>query len=133
MLDIYVRDGNYADHLLETIEAAVQNNQVRKQWTLKADGKFLAICGAKTKKGLYSLPFFFFKAAVGELAGQSGPFYIHSDVEIQLNDKDGKPVENKKFTARLASGETRHGTADGSGKARLKDIAPGNVQIDLDS
>lgn len=133
VLDIYVRDGNYGDHLLETIEAVVQNNQVRRQWTMKADGKFLTICNAKTKKGLYSLAFFFFKAGIGELSGQSGPLYLHGDVEIQLNDKDGKAAANRKFTARLASGETRHGTADGSGTAKLRDIAPGNVEIELES
>ncbi|HMD68926.1 MAG TPA: PAAR domain-containing protein, partial [Chitinivibrionales bacterium] len=115
-LDIYVRDGNHGERLLETFATAVRNNQLRQQWTMKADdATYRAMCEAKTKKGSYSLPFFFFKAGIGELSGQSGPLYLHGDVEIHLNDKDGKTAANRKFTARLASGETRHGTADGSG------------------
>jgi uncharacterized Zn-binding protein involved in type VI secretion len=131
ILDIYVRDGNYADHLLETIEAPVNNNQVRQQWTMKVEEKYLTICDAKGKKKAYSLPFFFFKAAVGELTAQSTTLYLRDWVDIVLKDHTGKAIANKKFKVMLPSGEIRRGSTDGTGTARIKSVSPGNVQLDF--
>jgi uncharacterized Zn-binding protein involved in type VI secretion len=131
ILDIYVRDGNYTDHLLDTVEAEVRNGQVRQKWTMKVDEKYLAMCSAKEKKKKYSRPFFFFKVKIGELAEQSGILFLKDWLEIEVKDDWGKAVGNRKYSANLPTGEIRQGTLDSNGKAKLENIPPGKINISL--
>lgn len=135
IIQVFVRDSNYADHLLETFEAPVSGTRVEQQWTLEVDEKMLAMCDRKSSSGGYSNPFFFCMVRIGELAGRSGLLYYKDYAEIELKDDSGAAIADKKYTARLATGEVREGTVDGSGKAKLESIPPGtaNVEFDLKS
>ena len=51
-------------------------------------------------------------------------------IEIQLNDKDGKPVPGEAYKVTLPDGTTvADGTLDEKGHARVANIDPGNCQI----
>jgi uncharacterized Zn-binding protein involved in type VI secretion len=131
-LEIYVRDGNYADHLLATIEAKVSGDQVQTQWTLQVDEKLLSICDSKGEKGKYSQPFFFFKVSIGELAEQSGILYLNDWTEIVLQDDDGKIISNKNCRIALPNGEIRESASDSNGKMKIEGIPPGNLHISFE-
>jgi|WetSurMetagenome_2_1015567.scaffolds.fasta_scaffold00168_27 uncharacterized Zn-binding protein involved in type VI secretion len=132
LLEIYVRDGNYADHLLDSIAAAVDGNRVRRQWTLSVDEKYLSICGAKEQQKASSLPFFFFKVSIGELTVQSGALFLKDWLDVALKDHADNALADRNFKAILPSGEIRRCVTDDSGKARIKGIAPGKVRLEFE-
>jgi hypothetical protein len=133
-LSVYVsvRDSNYADHVLSTIEASVSSNAISRQWTMKVDEKYLSICGIKGEKGRYSRPFFFFTMKIGELSGKSGMLNLNDKVEVQYKDSKGNALTNKKFKATLPTGEVKTGTLDSKGAAKLEKVSPGSIRINLD-
>ena len=131
IIDIYVRDGNYTDHLLGTIEETVSGGQVRREWAMQVDQKYLSLCDAKDKKKKYSRPFFFFKVKIGELAEQSGILFLKDWVEVEVKDDKGHAVGDRKYSANLPTGEIRQGALDSNGKAKLENIPPGKINISL--
>ena len=123
-LDIYVRDGNYTDHLLTTLEGQVSGDQVQASWTLKVDEKFLGLCDAKGSNKKFSRSFFFFKIKIAELSEQSGLLYYQDWIEIKAFGMDGKPAANEDYILRLATGEIIRGKLDGNGMKRINNVDP---------
>jgi uncharacterized Zn-binding protein involved in type VI secretion len=128
-LTIVVRDGNYSDHVLASIDATVSNNRIRAQWIMQVDEKYLGICGGKAEKGRYSQPFFFFVVGVEGVVVRSAHLLYKDTVSIELKGPKGKALASKKFKAVLPTGEIREGTLDSQGKSELKSVPPGTVQI----
>ncbi|MBN1127510.1 MAG: PAAR domain-containing protein [Chitinispirillaceae bacterium] len=133
VISIFVRDGNYTDHLLETMEAQVSGEKIEKQWTMQVDEKYLNICSVKESKKKFSRPFFFFRVTIGDLGEQSGILYLCDKMEISLVDDDGNAIANAGYSIALSSGEIKKGTLDSQGKARIDTFAPGkaNVKVSL--
>jgi len=131
-LSVYIRDGNYTDHLLEKLDAEVNSDEVRVSWTLEVDDNLLDICDKKEKKRRYSRPFFFYKVAIGSHVEQSGVMRFRDYVEVVYRDDEGNPLAGKNYTAHLGDGSIRHGTLDNDGKARIENVSPGRVRIELD-
>jgi uncharacterized Zn-binding protein involved in type VI secretion len=129
VLDVFVRDGNYTDHLLDTLEVQVSGNQVQKQWTMQVDEKYLNICTAKETKKKFSRPFFFFRVRIGDLGEQSGILNCLDETEIEIKDSDGKPYEDREIEIGLPDGQKLKKKTDGSGKCSVKKISPSNVRI----
>jgi hypothetical protein len=129
---IFVRDGNYADHQLASLEAAVSSNKIQSQWTLQVDGKLLKVCDAKEKKKKYSLPFFFFRVTIAHLSEQSSLLLYKDYTELIVKDDRGNTIGNKKYKAFLPSGEIKEGTLDGQGHAKIENVPPGRVNISVD-
>lgn len=50
-------------------------------------------------------------------------------IEVQLVDKDGKPVRNEKYWIQLSDGTVKEGYLNAQGKVRLEDIPAGNCRI----
>jgi uncharacterized Zn-binding protein involved in type VI secretion len=132
-IDIYVRDANFGDHHLASVEAQVNNNQVKTQWTLSVDEKYLKLCDLKDTTKRSSRPFFFFRVAIGDLTEQSAQLYYKDWVEIELKDEDGKAIADKNFKAFLPSGEIREGKTDSQGKARIEGVSPGAAQLEIET
>jgi hypothetical protein len=128
-IDIYVRDSNYTDHLLTTIEGQVSGDQVQASWTLQVEEKYLTICDAKETKKKYSTPYFFYRVKIAELSEQSGLLYWQDWIEIILKDETGKAIAGKKYKAYLPTGEIKQGTLNGQGKAKIQNTTPGKVNV----
>jgi hypothetical protein len=131
-IDIYVRDGNFGDQHLASMQAQVNNSQVKTKWTMTVDEKYLKICDLKDTSKRSSCPCFFFRVAIRDLSEQSGLLYLTDKVEIELKDADGKMLANTPYIATLPTGEIREGKSDGGGKAKFEDVAPGRIKIKPD-
>jgi hypothetical protein len=129
VFDVFVKDGNYADHVLTALDATVRNGKAEVEWTLDVDEKYLAICGEKSKRGRYSQPFFYFIVHVGDLTQKSGILLYQDYVEIELRDEANKPVTREEYRLYLPTGETREGQLDGTGRAKEERIPPGNISV----
>ncbi|RJS19215.1 type VI secretion system tip protein VgrG [Corallococcus sp. H22C18031201] len=100
---------------------------------LTLDGKEVKIKGGKVKK-----------LAAGSLKSKKEKFKDIQKLEdakpgpmsVQVKSQDGKSLANVKYEMELPDGTVRKGTLDGSGKAELKDVPPGNCRMsfpDLDA
>jgi uncharacterized Zn-binding protein involved in type VI secretion len=81
-IDIYMRDGDCADHCLAGFETEVDNDHVRRQWTVQVDEKYHEKFGTGRKK--YSRRFLFFTVKIGELSEQSGLLHLLDRVENEV-------------------------------------------------
>lgn len=126
---IFVRDGNYTDHLLATLESKISGDALEEDFLLNVDEKFLSICGQKSKNTKYSQPFFFYKINIADLTEQSALLMYKDHVEIKLKDDDGNAVGNIKYEAHLPSGEIREGTLDDQGEAKIENTSPGKIKV----
>ncbi len=62
---------------------------------------------------------------------ESGLLTFKDWVEIELKDREGKPVPRKDYILRLPDGQERRGTLDGDGLAREDGIPPGRCVIEF--
>jgi type VI secretion system secreted protein VgrG len=49
-----------------------------------------------------------------------------------FTDSDGNAIVNKPFKLFLSNGEVREGMLDGSGYAKVEDVPPGRIRIQVD-
>jgi uncharacterized Zn-binding protein involved in type VI secretion len=130
--EVFVRDSNYADQLLETLETTVDNDAIEVEWTFQVDEKYIKIQTDKEKTPRYSAPAFYFIVRSAGVQSRSGLLRIEDFIELKLKDDQGNPMANKKFRLYLSNGEIRDGQLDGSGYAKVEKIPPGNVRVSFD-
>ncbi|MBD3343921.1 MAG: hypothetical protein GF401_02525 [Chitinivibrionales bacterium] len=129
--DIYIKDANYTDHLLESIESEINGNKAEVSWKLVVDEKYLKLCGEKKR---YSQPFFFFRVTAAELSEMSSMLLYKDTIKVKVVNDEGKPVKNKKYKVHLPSGEVREGTLDSSGNANISgNVSPGQAKVIVSS
>ncbi len=128
---IFVKDINYSDHLLTKLEAEIKSDKAEVEWELKVDENLIKIVEHKESIGRYSQPFFYFDAYCNELTAKSGILNVKDEVEVVFKDEDGKAIKDKEFKIILPSGEIKKGKLDGSGKAKIENVPPGEVKISI--
>jgi len=131
--DVFVKDGNYTDHILTSLEGKVSGDKVEVEWQLEVDEKYLAICGDKNKRGRYSQPFFYFIARVGGLMEKSAILKYEDTVSIRVQDEDGNAIPDRKVRLQMPSGEVREETSDANGNVSGTQVAPGQVKVRVES
>ena len=129
---IYIRDANFADKLLTTIESTVNSDKIEEEWQLQVDKKLVEIQESKEQIGRYSSPSYYFIVNACGFSARSSLLDIVDDLEIKIIGDDGQPVANRKYRVYLANGEVREGKLDGSGTAQIKNVPPGQVKISVD-
>ena len=128
-LEIYVKDLNAADHMLEKLEAQVKSDRIEGEWDLGVDGPFLEDQDAKREKGAYVSPKFYFIVKTAGLSARSKILAIKDYFEMELIGDDGKPVGGAKYCAVLPDGTIKEGTLDSNGYAKLEKVPPGRVEV----
>jgi uncharacterized Zn-binding protein involved in type VI secretion len=126
---IFVKDINYADHLLTTLEANINSDKAEVEWEMKVDEEYIKIVDEKKNIGRYSLPFFYFDAYCNELVAKSPLLYYDDFIELNLVDTDNKPVKNEDYIIYLPNGEVRKGKLDGNGYKKEEKIPPGLCNV----
>lgn len=130
--DIHIRDSNFADHLLTTIESSVDGDKIEAEWELEIDEKLLGDQDGKEKQGGYSSPWFYFIVKAGGAGGRSGLLWYRDYIELSLKDAEGKALANKKVKLFFPDGSVKEATLDGSGYAKVEKIPPGKAKIVVD-
>jgi hypothetical protein len=128
-LEIYVKDLNAADRLLEKIESQVKSDKIEGEWELAVDGPFLEDQDGKREKGAYVSPKFYFIVKAAGLSARSKILSIKDYFEMELIGDDGKPVGGAKYRAILPDGTIKEGTLDSNGYAKLEKVPPGRVEV----
>lgn len=129
--NIYIKDANYADHLLERLESKISGDKAEAEWELKIDEKFTGIIEYKENKKRYSQPFFYFDVYCDGMKASSDLLYYEDWVELQFKDEKGNVLADKKYKIYLPTGEIKEGKLDSSGKTKVEKISPGKIDITL--
>jgi hypothetical protein len=130
-LEIFVKDANYADRLLTTIESKVDGDEIEEEWEFQIDQPLLDSQDQKMKIGRYSAPYFYFKVTVGGLEQRSRMLKYKDWIDIKAQDDEGNTLANRKYRVRLPNGEIREGTLDDKGEAREEHLPPGRCTIEF--
>lgn len=130
-LEIYIRDGNFGDKLMATIESKIDGDKIQETWAFKVDDEYLK---AQEKKdgGGYSAPLFYFLVRSADITGRSDMLRIRDWMELKILDDKGQPVASKKCRITFPSGEVREGTTNASGFIRIEKVPPGKNKIKID-
>ena len=130
--EIFIKDTNFADRSLATLESKVDNDKIEATWVFEVDKSYLEVCDDKTKQKKYSSPSFYFMVKAGNLMARSNLLKLKDFLEIKLQDKDGKPIGNVGYRVHLPNGEIRKGKLDANGYAKEKNIPPGRPKVAFD-
>jgi uncharacterized Zn-binding protein involved in type VI secretion len=130
--DIFIKDSNYADHLLTTIESKVDGDKIEAEWVLEVDEKLLADQEGKEKQKRYSSPWFYFIVKAGGTSARSKLLWYRDYIELDFKDSKGNALANKEVKLFFPDGTVKQVTLDGNGYAKVEDIPPGRAKVVLD-
>lgn len=128
-LEVFIRDANFSNRRLESIEASINNNEINQDWTLEVGEELLNISREKELHGGYSYPWFYFVVTIADMKLRSGLLGYADKIEINLKDQNGQALADRPYRLRLSTGEVREGTTDSSGHAEEDDIPPGGARL----
>jgi len=130
-LQVFIRDGNFADRLFESIAAEVKSDKIEAEWELRIDDKLLKDQDEKKQKN-YSSPSFYFQVEAAGLRQRSGYLKYKDWLEIKGKSADGKPMAGAAYTARFPDGSVRSGKLDDNGYVKLENVPPGKAEVVID-
>ncbi len=131
----YDPDGHHEKFCSFPVE--IQNDKIDVQWEFKFtyDVSQIASEQERRKYGKHYVPveFFFIVVVDGVRVGEgqeSGKVRFKDWVEIELNDDEGKPYANEKYTVTFADGTKVSGNLDTNGFARVDSHHPGAFDVE---
>jgi uncharacterized Zn-binding protein involved in type VI secretion len=130
--DIFIKDSNYADHLLTTIDSTVDGDKIEAEWVMEIDEKLLADQEGKEKRKRYSSPWFYFVVKAGGTSARSKLLWYRDYIELEIKDSEGNALANKEVKLFFPDGTVKNVTLDGNGYAKVEDIPPGRAKIMAD-
>jgi hypothetical protein len=138
-LVIYEHDQDGAHDRITEIPALVKSKKIEAKWEYEyhEDTDEIATQEEAQRYGTgYNPPEYFFtiKLADVELGKkqESGLLKFKDWVMIELKDKDGNAIPNKRYTINFADGTNASGTLDNSGCARHDSIPPGPYTVEFE-
>ena len=129
-IEIWMKDINRADRKIVTIKGKkTSGDKVKTEWVFEyLDGEEKEASGGKKK---YSSPQFYFVVDIDGVRSRSGMLTYKDYIEIELKDKEGKPLENEPYIIRFSNGEIRKGNLDGNGYAKEENCPPVKHEIEF--
>jgi uncharacterized Zn-binding protein involved in type VI secretion len=126
---IFYRDLRGPDIPAGTVKAEVDGDKVEARWKLPDDG---AEPTADTDPSVgYSRPEYFFIVESEDCRAMSGMLRFRDWLELEFKDEEENVLANEEYRLVLANGEIRKGTTDSQGRARIENVPPGPVQVEV--
>lgn len=132
VLGIFIRDSNFPDKPYKTIKTKLKNNKIEEEWEFMVDDDLLKGQDSQGKKKGYSAPSFYFLVRTAGMVQKSNLLEYKDWMELNIKDKEGKAVANKKYKIYCPNGQVLEGKLDGNGHAKIEDIPPGKVKISIE-
>jgi len=130
--DIFIKDPNFADKGLCSLETNVSGDQVEVEWEFKVDEDLLKVQDGREEQGGYSNPSFYFTITAAGCKSRSGYLTFADTLELKLVDQEGNAASDVKYKIELPSGEVKKGTLDSQGQAKVEGIPPGKGRVTYD-
>ena len=129
---VYLKDLNRADVAVTTFEGVkLQGDKAEVEWEYEyPESEQSVVDEKKSDKPLkYSKPVYYFIVKVENVEARSPMLAFKDFIEIELKDKEGKPVKDEAYEVFLSNGEVRRGKLDANGCARVEDVPPGDFSV----
>jgi hypothetical protein len=133
-IEIYRRDITGPDVMIQAVELEVEGGKVETEWeyTLQMPDEQELEESEEEEQRRYSYPEYYFDVVVENCKAHSGILCYKDKLEFSYQDEDGNAIANKPFKLFLSNGEVREGTLDGNGYAKVEDVPPGRIRIQVD-
>ena len=134
-LSIWEHDADGAHDPITEIRAEVAGEKVEAEWAYEYHEDTDGIATTEEAERGYNPPEYFFRCEVLGVSAESGLLTFKDWVGLHLTAPDGTPFADEPYVVRFADGTEREGRLDGDGRAELRDVPPGPVDIsypDLD-
>ena len=129
-LTIFEHDDDGAHDLITELAGTVKGDRVDAEWEYEYHDDTDEIPSHdETEKG-YNPPEYFFRADVGGVTADSGLLEFQDWVAISL-EVGGKAASGEEYVLHMPDGSERRGTLDDLGKAKEKDVPPGNFRVEF--
>lgn len=129
LFQIFKRDINDPDIIIENIKCEVKNNKIEAGWIYELQSDSENKTQEQESNPKFSSPVFYFDVSVENLKSTSNIISVSDDIEIELKDGKKEPIADEDYILILSSGEIRKGKTDSSGCIKESDVAPGECEI----
>lgn len=124
-LTILKKDDAGGRRVLAQIPCKVKGKKLEAEWTIDVTGADEAPIKDKAERKEEYCQFI---AHAGGSVAVSGKLEVHADLDIELVDEIGQPIEKQKIEVILSNGEVKELNLDAQGKARLPQV-PANTSL----
>ncbi len=134
LISIYEHDQDEAHDFITKLPVRVKANKIETEWEFEyhEDVDDIPTDEEMQKVGRnYNHPEYFFIARCGGAEAKSELLKFKDWIEIEFVDKEGKPLKGKEYILKLPDGSERKGKLDEKGKAKLEDIPPGDISVEI--
>jgi uncharacterized Zn-binding protein involved in type VI secretion len=130
LFQLYRRDIGRPDFSVSTEETITQPGKAEAEWEYQYEDDTKNVRkGEKKWLNGYSAPEYYFEVLVGRNKARSDLLGYRDYLEIELRDKDDKPIPNVEYVLYLPNGEIRKGKLDHNGFARQNGVPPGRCNV----
>lgn len=132
-IQIWEHDADDAHDLVTKFPVTIRNQKIEADWEFQyVDDTDDIPTQEESEKG-YQWPEYFFRIVCAGKSADSGLLRFKDWVEIQLLDKNQKPVPNEEFTIIFSDGTEKKGRLNSNGEAILEDLPPGSYKINFNN
>jgi len=128
-IQIYKRDINSPDVVIDEIATKIKSGKVSGEWSYQYQDQSDEDDTDSDTMSKYSTPEYYFEVIIGSCTARSGLLAYQDSLNIELKTTKGKPAKGEQYVVYLSNGEVRKGKLDGSGKAEVKDVPPGKFNV----
>jgi hypothetical protein len=130
-IGIYEHDADGAHDLVTEFETEIKGKKVETSWEYEYHEDTDEIPTKEEAEKGYKPPQYFFRVSAGTAFADSDLLEFKDWIEIVLTDDTGKPAANKDFVVHLPDGSEKRGKLDSDGRAMVKDLPPGPVDVEF--
>lgn len=134
MIHIYEHDQDEAHDFITKFPCVVKNNKIEAEWKFEYHEDTDDIPTEEDMNQVerhYNHPEYFFVISANGCKAKSELLKFKDWIEINLRDAADNPIGDKEYIIHLPDGSEKRGMLDKDGFARLEDIPPGKVEIEI--
>lgn len=127
-ITIVKKDDAGGEHFLARLHGKVEGKKLKAKWKIDVDG---AMDEPVKDKAERKEEYCQFIAYAGGSVAVSGKLEVHTDLEIEMVDEIGRPLEKQKVEVVLSTGEVKHVDLDAKGKVTLPNVPANTSQFSM--
>jgi peptidoglycan hydrolase-like protein with peptidoglycan-binding domain/uncharacterized Zn-binding protein involved in type VI secretion len=127
-ITITKKDDAGVEHMLAHLAGKVEGKQLKAKWKIDVADAFEAPVKEKPER---KEEYCQFTAYAGGSVAVSGKLEVHTDLDIEMVDEIGQPLEKQKVEVVLSNGEVKNLELDDQGKAKVPNIPANTSKVSL--
>jgi hypothetical protein len=127
--EVWERDTNRQDRFMAKLQGTIEGGKAEATWTYRTED--IPDAGSE-EPGTYSSPDYYFIVEVADMKKRSGILVYRGDLEIVVENDEGKPVSDIEYNLSVSTGETRPVKTDSKGEvSRQTDLTLRSLELNI--